>query len=174
MPGQLVGELGEGVGLLFCEAGEGLHDLIAEGGIEGGVFVARGGEDVVGEVAVVGALFDDGEIGGPLQAFPHFRELEREEAAEEWADADAGEVVASAAKGGAAGGVVAVLGMIEGLLHKPGERNGAACLDGGVEEMGERGLQERRFGGGVLGFNFSDHADAGGNVSGLDFTRSCT
>jgi hypothetical protein len=118
---------------------DGLDDGVAEGSEEFRGFGAAPGEDVAGELGVLGALLDDPEGRGHFQFLPHLEKLAGEKTAEERADADAGEEVALAAGAGllARAAVVAEFGMIEGEIHEALEGNGARRRDFGADEGGE-------------------------------------
>ena len=75
------------------------------------------------ELAAMRALFDDHEIIGPAELFPNFGELPGHQCPEQRPDADAGEVIAPSPNRAVAGAVIAMLRMIESLLHEPGKRS---------------------------------------------------
>ena len=70
----------------------------------------------------MGRLFDNGEVVDRTEPVPNFSKLDCEKLPKEWADADICKKITTPANFGAAAGIVAVLGMIECLFHKPGER----------------------------------------------------
>ncbi len=133
VPRDFAGEVLELRGLPLLQDREGLDDAVVERGEEVGMVCARGGKDVVRKFATVRALLHDLEVAGAPERFPHLGELPGKEAPEERADADAGEVIATAAEPRATGAVVAVLGMVERVLHEAGERERAAEADFGAD-----------------------------------------
>ena len=77
--------------------------------------------DVGGELAVVGALLNKGEIGGAAQGFPGFLRHLGEQAAIERPHADGGEEVAAPPDSSRRAAIVAVLGVVQGQLHDLGK-----------------------------------------------------
>src|SRR5689334_11998959 len=104
-------------------------------------------QNISGEPAIVRALLDDDKTVGTAMvlrlthSLPDFGKLRAPQAAKDRANADVGEVIAFAADGGAPTRVVAVLGVIKGLLHKPGERDRAALADVLADQIGQLGVQ---------------------------------
>ncbi len=80
---------------------------------------------------MVRRLLDQDEFIDLAKPFPGFRELRGQQPAEERADAHVCVVVAAPPNRTPASGIISVLGMIKRLLHKPRERNRAACFDFG-------------------------------------------
>ena len=68
------------------------------------------------------ALLDDYEVVDLANSFPDFRKLRSEQLSKDRSDADVREVIASSSNRGGAAGIITLLGMIERLLHEPGER----------------------------------------------------
>ena len=101
-------------------------------------------ENVARELAVVRGLFDNEEIVDVAKPFPNFDELRAKKVPEEWADADIGEVVTFASDLGLAAGIVAVLRMIERLLHEPGERLRAMRTDRLANKIDKGGVQSKK------------------------------
>ena len=87
------------------------------------------------------ALLDNGEIVDFAESFPDFNKLRGEQLSKERADTNVGKVVAFPSNHGASTRVVAVLRMVERLLHEPGERNGAAFPNRIANELDEFSLQ---------------------------------
>ncbi len=79
---------------------------------------------------------------------PHLVDLMGDERSEEGADADAGDEVAGGTDSRGWGGVVAVLGVVQGGLHEIREGDRALFTDAGCEEELERALQGRGHGSG--------------------------
>ena len=70
---------------------------------------------------VMRALFDNGEIRRRSERFPDFRELCGQQFAEERSHADVGKIISAPPDRASTGAVIAMLRMIQRLLHEPGE-----------------------------------------------------
>jgi len=133
--------------LSFPPEGEWLHNLVTKGGEKFRPAGLRRFQNISGELAIVRALLDDDEIVDAAmalrlaQSLPDFGKLRAPQAAKNGADANVGEVIAFAADRGASTRVVAVLGVIKGLLHKPGERDGSVLTDVLADQIGQLGVQ---------------------------------
>ena len=97
-------------------------------------------ENIPGEIAVVGSLFDDDEIIGPAKCLPHLGELRRQQPAEKRTHADIGKVIAPPPDRTASRAVIAKLRVIERLLHEPLEGDGTGCTDRVANEIDQNGI----------------------------------
>lgn len=133
--------------LSFPPEREWLHNLVTKRGEKFRPAGSRRFQNISGELAIVRALLDDDEIVDAAiaprlaQSLPDFGKLRAPQAAKNRANANVGEVIAFAADRGAPTRVVAVLRVIKGLLHKPGERDGAVLADMLADQVGQLGVQ---------------------------------
>ena len=95
-------------------------------------------QDIAREFAVMRALFDNHEIVRPIERFPDFRELPGKQFAEQRPHAHARKIIAPPPDRAPARAVVAMLRMIERLLHEPGEGNRAFPANLVANEEDER------------------------------------
>jgi hypothetical protein len=107
------------------------------------------GEDVLGELAVVGTLLDEGKASGLAETFPFAAGEHGEQSAEKRPGAHAGEEIAIAAEATRAAAIITMLRMVESHLHDRRERHQAAgsggdllaeeCFEGshGKEELAD-------------------------------------
>ena len=79
------------------------------------------------------ALFHDEEIIRPPERFPHLRKLRGKQFSKEWAHTDVREIIAATSDRRSAGAVIAVLRMIERLLHEPQEWHRAPLANHGAD-----------------------------------------
>src|SRR5437899_2348674 len=79
-------------------------------------------ENVARELAIMRALLDNHEVVGFAESKPDFGELSAQQLPEQRADTHVGEIIAFPSNRAASRGIVPVLGMVERLLHEPGER----------------------------------------------------
>ena len=86
-------------------------------------------KNIAREIAVMRALFDDGEDLRAAQRRPHLGELRRQQPPEKRPDAHVGKVIPAPADRAAAGTVIAMFRVIERLLHEPGEGDGPMSAD---------------------------------------------
>src|SRR5438874_2629445 len=89
---------------------------------------------------VVGA-FDNNEVVDLTETFPHFDELKCEELTKKWPNADVREIITAPTNRRPAARIIAVLGMIKGLLHKPGEGDRAVRADSIADELSQLWVQ---------------------------------
>lgn len=127
--------------LSISPEGKWFDDTIAKGCKEIWETLLREFEHIMGELAVMCALFYDNKTVDPTEFFPELGELSAQEPAEKRADTDVGEVISFASDRSAAAGIVAMLGMIKRLFHEPGERLRTVCADLLANEVGEVGVQ---------------------------------
>src|SRR5438045_2787804 len=86
------------------------------------------------------ALLDDREHAGPAEDFPHLGKLCRQHPAKEATDANVGEIIAAPPDLTLARAIVTELGMIERLLHEPGEGDRAFPRNRIADELNEIGI----------------------------------
>src|SRR5262249_28778921 len=86
-------------------------------------------------------LLDNDEIIHLAEALPNFGELRGQQLPEERPHAHVREIISFAAYRAASRRIVTVLGMIQGLLHEPGERLRTLCTDGFTDRFNERRVQ---------------------------------
>src|SRR2546423_876136 len=86
-------------------------------------------QNIVGELTMMRALFDDCEMIRPAHDFPHLGKLRREHSSKERTDADAGKIIAAPPDLTLARAIVTELRMIERLLHEPVEAHRPVAPD---------------------------------------------
>ena len=75
------------------------------------------------------ALFDNEEVVGFVESFPHFGKLRSQQLSKKRTDAHVREVIAVPPDRAPARRIISVLRMIERLLHEPGKRDRAAVFN---------------------------------------------
>ncbi len=140
-PLHAIREFDERLRLSILQNGKRFDDPITQGFEEFRPTFARGFEHVARKLAVMRALFDNDEIVDLAEPFPCLGKLCREQLPEERADADVCKIIAAPTNGGTAGRVIPVFGVIKRLLHKPGERDRSARVNGIANEFDEFRLQ---------------------------------
>ena len=81
-------------------------------------------ENVARELPIMRALLDNHEVVDFAESLPDFRELRAQQVPKQRADTHVGEIIAFPSNRAATRGIVSVLGMVERLVHEPGERSG--------------------------------------------------
>src|SRR5450432_2261129 len=117
-----------------------LDDPIAKRGKEIRDALAHSPENIAGEVAMVGSLFNDDEIIGPAHQFPHLGELRGQQPSKKRTDADIRKVIATPPDDTTPGTVVANLRVIKRLFHEPLERDGPVAADCVPDEFDQNGI----------------------------------
>ena len=130
-PGDLVAEFRQGFLLSRLQNRKGLDDAITERRWK---FTHRR-QDIVRELPMMRALFDNREIIRTPHDFPHLRELRREHSPEKRSDTDIGEIIAAPPDLALARAVVAELRMIQRLLHEPGKSHRSILPNSFADEL---------------------------------------
>jgi hypothetical protein len=115
------------------------HDLVPQGSEEFRNALLRELEDVTRELAILRTLLDNYEIFCLTKPFPDFRELHGKQLSKQRSHTDVGEIIPFTTDRAAAGGIVAMLGMIESLLHEPRERLRASVANFVANNLDQRG-----------------------------------
>jgi hypothetical protein len=125
--GEITGPRGERLLLAGAEAGKGFDDEDAR------QWSAPCREDVGEKLSVVGPLFDESEVAGVPQVFPHLEELRREKFSEDRTNAHAGEKISTLPGARPVRGVIPPARMVERDSHEFVEADGSVPRDAGAE-----------------------------------------
>src|ERR1043166_7868935 len=126
--------------LAFAPKRERLDDFVAHGVKEFGPVLLRRAENIARELPIMRALLNNDEIVCPAELLPDFCELCRYQFPKKRADADVREIIAFATNRSAPARVIAMLGMIERLLHEPGKRDRATFSNLRANNFNECGI----------------------------------
>src|SRR5439155_24459562 len=86
-------------------------------------------ENVARELAIMRSLLDSHEIVRSAELFPDLGELRSQQVPKQRANTHIGEIITFPSNRAAIRRIVSVLGVVERLLHKPGERLRAVFFD---------------------------------------------
>ena len=98
-------------------------------------------ENVARELPIMRALVDNHEVLDFAKSLPDFRELRAQQVPKQRADAYVGEIITFPSNSAAARRIVSVLGMVQRLLHEPGEGLRPVCTDGLASQFSQRRIQ---------------------------------